>query len=849
MFSAQVRAHRRRLGMTQEDLAATTGVSVRTIRNLEAGQTGRARPATVRLLADAFELAGDERDRFCRSALDGTDQQPADKAPTSAAGTPPAHGRPVPAQLPADVAGFVGRTGQLRQLTELLDDHDRPAAVVISAIAGTAGVGKTALAVHWAHQTLDRFPDGQLYVNLRGYDPDQPATPAEVLVRFLTALGVPGTDIPAGLDERAARYRTELTGRRMLIALDNAATVDQVRPLLPGTGSCMVLVTSRDSLAGLVAVNGAHRFDLDLLPPADAITLLRRLIGHRVDADPDAAATLATQCAHLPLALRVAAELAVARPTTPLADLVVELADQQHRLDLLDVDGDPRAAVTAVFSWSMRHLPVDAARTFRLLGLHPGPDIDVYATAALTDTSLSQARLALDRLARAHLVHPTGPARYGMHDLLGAYATTLTTAHDADADRRAASTRLFDYYLVTAAAATQHLRHVDAHSRPGTATPATTPTPDLADPGTARRWLDTERPCLVAAAVHTATHGWPAHAVQLSMTLYRYLESGHYIDALTIHAHARDAARQAGDPAGQAHAQLGLGGTNIRLGRLELATEHFVQASALFQQAGDLVGQARVLTNLGVVEDHRGFYQAAADRSEQALALYRQTSHTTGEAIALHNLGVAEDHLGRHQAAADHLEQALALYRQTSHTIGEAMALHNLGLAEMGLGRYQEAADRQEQALALYRQAGYPRGEAWALFGLGSVQTHLGRPDQAIALHRRALTLFRESGERGGEIRALNGLGEAALAAGRPADALTHHITALSTSVIPDQQARAHTGAGRAHHMLGDLVRARHHYEHALALHTRLGSPDAHDVVACLIALDASPDTGHDQHD
>ncbi|GAB3856619.1 tetratricopeptide repeat protein [Dactylosporangium cerinum] len=577
--------------------------------------------------------------------------------------------------------------------------------------------------------------------------------------------------------------------------------------------------------------------------------MLRRLIGHRVDADPDAAATLATQCAHLPLALRVAAELAVARPTTPLAELVIELADQQHRLDLLDADGDPRAAVTAVFSWSMRHLPVDAARTFRLLGLHPGPDIDAYATAALTDTSLSQARLALDRLARAHLVHPTGPARYGMHDLLRAYATTLTTAHDSDADRRAASTRLFDYYLVTAAAATQQLRLVDAHGRPGTAAPATTPTPELAGPGTALRWLDTERPCLVAAAAHTATHGWPAHAVRLSMTLYRYLEGGHYIDALTIHAHARDAARQAGDPAGQAHAQLGLGTINVRLGRLELATEHLVQASVLFRQAGDLIGQARVLTNLGVVEDHRGHYQAAADRLEQALALYQQTCHTIGEAMALHNLGVAEDHLGRHQAAADRLEQALVRYRRLGYPREEAMTLHNLGLAAMGLGRYQEAADRQEQALALIRQLGYPRGEAWALYGLGSVQTRLGRPDQAIALHTQALTLFRESGERGGEIRALNGLGEATLAAGRPADALTHHTAALSTSVIPDQQARAHTGADRAHHILGDLVRARHHYEHALALHTRLGSPDAHDVGACLIALDASPDTGHDQHD
>ncbi|MEV0566819.1 tetratricopeptide repeat protein [Dactylosporangium sp. NPDC050588] len=868
MFGAQVRAHRQRRGMTQEELAARTGVSARSIRNLEAGRIDRPRASTVRLLADAFALRGDDRDLFFRSALDDAGQQPADAAP--------ARGRPAPAQLPADVAGFVGRTDHLRHLTKLLDNADRSATVVISAVAGTAGVGKTALAVHWAHQARDRFPDGQLYVNLRGYDPDRPASPDDVLARFLDTLGVTGPDIPADLDERTARYRTEIAGRRMLIVLDNAATVEQVRPLLPGTGPCMVLVTSRDSLAGLVAVHGAQRLTLDLLPPDDAVTLLRRLIGHRIDADPTAAATLAAQCALLPLALRVAAELAVARPTTPITELVDELADHQQRLDLLDADGDPRAAVTAVFSWSIRHLPPDAARTFRLLGLHPGPDFDAYSAAALTGTGLAPARHALDRLARAHLVHPTGPGRYAMHDLLRAYATSLANAEDPETGRRAASIRLFDYYLATATAAARLLHPAGAQDQSGTPPPVAA-APDLTDPETAQRWLDAERPCLLAAVTHTAVHGLPTHAVRLSMALYEHLEGGHYIDALTIHGHARDAARQTGDVAGQAHTLLALGTTNLGLGRTDPAGEHLAQALTLFQRAGDQVGEARVvlnlgrvddhrgrhqvatehheralilyrqlgdaigearvLTSLGNVEEHRGRYEAATNHHRQALTLFRQDGHTIGEAMSLMNLGVVEDFRGLYQAAAEHHGQALALFRQTGYPRGEAMALHNLGIAEMRRGRYQASAEHHEQELALCRRLAWPRGEAWALDGLGSVHTRLGRPDRAADLHQQALALFQKSGERDGEARALNGLAEAAIAAGRPADALPHLTTVLRTAPR-DQRARAHASLGKAHRALGDPALARHHYDHALTLYTDLGSPHAADVRADLTALD-----------
>ncbi|MGH8921280.1 MAG: NB-ARC domain-containing protein, partial [Actinomycetes bacterium] len=390
------------------------------------------------------------------------------------------------------------------------------------------GVGKTALALRWAHRVRGDFPDGQLYVNLRGYDPGQPLSADDVLAGFLRALGLAGHDIPLEVDERAAAYRSLLDGRRMLVVLDNAATVEQIRPLLPGTPSAMVVVTSRDSLAGLVARDGARRLGLDLLPPEDAVSLLRVLIGARVEVEPDAAMTLANQCARLPLALRVAAELAVARPTTSLAVLVAELVDEQLRLHLLDAGGDPRTAVRGVFSWSYQHLPADAARAFRLLGLHPGPDLDLYAAAALTDTTPGQAQHLLGLLARAHLVHTASAGRYGMHDLLRAYATHLATDEDSGHERRAVLTRLFDYYLAIVVAAMDTLVPAERHLRPRIPDPAP-PGPVVADLITARAWLDAERAILAAICAHTARYGWPGHTTRLATTLFRYFEiSVHY---------------------------------------------------------------------------------------------------------------------------------------------------------------------------------------------------------------------------------------------------------------------------------------------------------------------------------
>ncbi len=321
---------------------------------------------------------------------------------------------PVPAQLPPDVRAFAGRRAELASLDGLLRENgESPTAPTIVAITGTAGVGKTALAVRWAHRMCHLFADGQLYVDLRGYDPEQPVSPSDALASFLDALGVRGPEVPAGLDDRAARYRTALAGRRMLVLLDNAATVEQIRPLLPGTPSCVVLVTSRDALAGLVVLLGARRLDLDVLPIADAIALLRRLIGARVDAEAATAELLAEQCARLPIALRVAAELANSHSARKLIDLVGDLTDRLQRLEMLDDCDDPRAAIRAVFSWSYQHLPADAARAFRLISLHPGPSLDVRAAAALAHTDTHHARRALGVLTRAHLVQVDAAGRTG----------------------------------------------------------------------------------------------------------------------------------------------------------------------------------------------------------------------------------------------------------------------------------------------------------------------------------------------------------------------------------------------------------------------------------------------------
>jgi DNA-binding SARP family transcriptional activator/tetratricopeptide (TPR) repeat protein len=721
----------------------------------------------------------------------------------------PQHVWVAPAQLPADVDAFTGRTGELAALDKLASTIGPPgrerladsgSAAMVIALSGTAGVGKTALAVHWARRVRDAFPDGQLYVNLRGYDPGQPVAAGDALAGFLRALGTAGQDIPRDLDERAAAYRTLLDGRRMLIVLDNAGSVDQVRPLLPGCPSVLVLVTSRDSLAGLVARHGARRLDLDTMPRQDAMALLRTLIGDRAETQPAATAMLARQCARLPLALRVAAELAVTSPAMTLTELAGELADEQRRLDLLDAGGDPGSAIRGVFSWSYGHLPDAPAQTFRLLGLCPGPDLDAYAAAALTGATPAQASQVLGLLARTHLIHRTRPGRYGLHDLLRAYAAGLAATLDAEADRHAALTRLFDYYLTAAAAAMDALVPAERQLRPRVDDPGV-PVPPMDSLAAARTWLDTERAVLVAASTHASAHDWPVHATRLAGTLYRYLETGgHFPDAITIHSGARHAARRLGDRAAKATA----------------------------------------LTNLGIIDWRQGRYRQAASHHRQALKVSREIGDRSGEATALNNLGMVYERQGRRRQAADHYQQAAIWSAELADRSGEARALANLGGIDCLEGRYEQAAGHLHQALVSFREIGDGQGEAAVLAGLGIVAGGLGHYERAAEYYREALSLAVRIGDRPGEVEAHNGAGVVLLAAGHPVRARAQHQAALTlASHIGDryEQARAHDGLARGYLVTADPGRAWLHWQHALSLFAVLGAPETDDVRTELAAL------------
>ncbi|WP_203780410.1 tetratricopeptide repeat protein [Paractinoplanes rishiriensis] len=737
-------------------------------------------------------------------------------------------------RLPPELARFTGRTAEVEWIRrELGDDRRDRGPVVISAIEGMAGIGKTQLAVHAGHLVLrERSVDQVLFVNLRGFHPDAgqpPADPAAVLEGFLRLLGETGQQIPHDLEGRAARYRDLLAGRRVLVVLDNAAGADQVRPLLPRDGNSPALITSRRALADL---RSATHLALDVFTPGEAVEFLARATP-RLPAGDDstAAARIADRCGHLPLALGLVAGHIQAKPDWSLTDHA-DWLDERHHQRRLDT------GVELALNLSYQHLPPDRRRLLRLLALHPGHDLDAHAAAALAGTDPDTARTHLGLLHGDHLLQQASLGRYTFHDLVRAYATTLAHDQDRPSQRRAALTRLFDHYLAAAAAAMGTLHPTESRPQPHPPS-AGTPDPDLADPAAALGWLDTERPNLVAVAVHAATHGWPAHSTRLARILHTYLDGGHYTDGLTVHTHARRAARDNGDPAGQAHALNSLGLAYQRLGRPEPATEHFEQALELFQQVRDPAGEARARNHLGNAAVRAGDYREATDQFTRALDLDRQSGDQIGEARTLNNLGNVHWRLCRYQEAVNYDNQSLFLFRQAGDLFGEASTLDSLGYAEMRWGRYEDAGRHLRQSLALFRKLGNHTGEASVLDSLGSIETRLGRPDRAVDLHQRALTVLREAHHRFGQVWALNGLGEAAHAAGRHAEAVGHHTDALAVDVCDrQQQARAHTGLGHAHLSLGHPDLAREHYERALTLYINLGTPEADEVRVLLRRLD-----------
>jgi len=516
----------------------------------------------------------------------------------------------VPAQLPADVSGFAGRAEHLARLDALLAGGaaEAPTAVVISAVSGTAGVGKTALAVRWAHRVADRFPDGQLYVNLRGFDPGgQVMAPAAAVRGFLDAFEVPAERVPASLEAQLALFRSLLAGRRVLVVLDNARDAEQARPLLPGTSTALVVVTSRSQLTSLVAVDGAHPLTLDLLTADEARELLARRLGReRVAAEPAAVEQVIGCCARLPLALTIAAARA-AQSGFPLTALACELVEASRRLDALDA-GDAVSQVRAVFSWSYTALSPAAAGLFRLLGLHPGPDISAAAAGSLAAVPPAETRRLLAELARASLLTEHVPGRYGFHDLLRAYAADLTHTVDPGDQRRAGIGRVLDHYLHTAHTADRLLHpHRDpiplALPPPG---PGVTPE-QPADYGQALDWLAAEHPVLLAAVGLAADAGLDTHCWQLAWALATFLDRrGHWHDLTTTWQAALTAAGRLHDPAAQADAHRLLASAHTRLGRYPDAHTHHTHALHLYTRTGDHTGQAGTHNNLAILWELQG---------------------------------------------------------------------------------------------------------------------------------------------------------------------------------------------------------------------------------------------------
>jgi DNA-binding SARP family transcriptional activator/tetratricopeptide (TPR) repeat protein len=720
----------------------------------------------------------------------------------------------IPAQLPADVTAFVGRGAQLELLDRALEsasqDGRRTGPVIISAIAGTPGVGKTALAVHWAHLVRDRFPDGQLHVDLRGYSAGLPRRPIDALTTFLNALEVPPDQIPVDVESAAALYRTLLSDRRMLVLLDNATGPDQVRPLLPGSPGCLVLITSRDRLAGLVARESASLITLDVLTAAEAEGLLADIIGRRRTAvEPAATADLAAACARLPLALRIAAASLVSQPHRGIADYVAALRGG-NRLATLQIENDDQAAVRAAFDQSYATLGPHARRMFRGLGLVPGKDVTAAAAGAMVGGDLSDEAAAdrvLDRLAAAHLVRRGPTGRVSFHDLLRSYAAEMSVAEDAPAERAAALDRLHAFYLDRVGAAARRLYAQALRLRTEDAGAVFESAP------AALAWLDAELSNLVPAVLHAAEHGPKPAAVLLAdgMRGYFHLRRGSGADWFAVAGAALAAATAEGDLRGQAAAQLSLADANQRQSRYETSMAHFAAALVLFDQAGWLDGRGVVLGNLGFVYWQIGQLDHAVEHITGALEVTRQTGRLIGTAMNLDNLGAVHREQGRLADARQHSEAALAIHRDIGSTLGEAIALTSLAEAELGLADLDAAAGHAELALTKLQETGDRGNETEVLRVLAMIHRDRGSLDTAIEYARAAVTVAAETGDRRIEAGALTTLGSLEQRLFQHAEAVAHHRAAVDLAhriAAGYQEAEALLGLAAAEQHLGQSADA-----------------------------------------
>ncbi|TCO59561.1 tetratricopeptide (TPR) repeat protein [Actinocrispum wychmicini] len=738
--------------------------------------------------------------------------------------TLPIHRTPVPTamfSMRTDITTFTGRTDELHSLVAAaLDGLDSEVrAIAIHAVDGMAGVGKTVFSVHAAHHLADRFPDGRLFVELHGHTPGRtPVAAVEALDSLLRAAGVDPTMIPPKLEDRARLWRDRTAGRKILVVLDDAADHDQVRPLLPGPAGSLVLVTSRHRLP---ALDGVSTLTLDVLQPAQAVNLLERLAGDRHD--EHAVAEIVARCGCLPLAISLAGAQLRAHPRWTARYLADLLAGEHERLEHLAA-GD--RSVSAAFTMSLRHLPVAQQRLFRLLGVHPGPEIDAHAAAALAEAPVREVQRLLEALYTYHLIQETAPGRYQLHDLVRSYATTLATELDPD-DRRQALHRVLTYYRAMAQTANTYLPTYHTATSPQV-TIAPADMPPMADSADAQAWFTAELPTLTACVQHAAAA--KDHVIHLAASLQPFLRLNDYTgQARHIHQTALAAAVHLGDRQGQANTLINLGRLQYQQSEYDAAADTHSRALRLYTELNDQLGQANALDNLGDVQRLQGRYDAAVHSHAQALKLYVELNDRLGQANALDNLGDVRRQQGEYDAAVHNHALALKLYVTLGDRRGQATALTNLGAVGYPRGEYEQAADNYTHALELYAALGDRRGQVNALMGLGGVRFLRGEYEQAAGKFTRALELCTASGDRRGQANALIGLGSVRRQRGEydAADLdLTHALRLCDALGYRWGQATALTHLGTVRRQRGRYAAAAENFARALELYAGLGDPD-----------------------
>jgi tetratricopeptide (TPR) repeat protein/transcriptional regulator with XRE-family HTH domain len=807
-FGELLRQLRTDAGLTQEKLAFAAGLSPRAISDLERGVNKTARKDTARLLADALLLSGTARAGFEAASL-GLPARAGPPARSVAATTP---------VLPHDIRSFTDRETDFEQLLATVTGAGGLAGIY--AIDGMAGVGKSAFAVHAAHFLAPRFPDGQIFLRLHAHTAGhRPVDPIDALASLLLTTGVPAEQIPATLQRREELWRSHMAGKRVLLLLDDAASHEQVTPLLPGAPGSLVLVTSRRHLS---ALGDAVSMCLKTLGPPHAAALMIRLAG-RPDLDPadPAVGEINQLCGHLPLAIEMLARRLHHHPAWSAADLARELAAARDRLGFMHAEN---LSVAAAFDLSYLDLTSGQQRLFRRLGLHPGTDIDSHASAALDDCSPAEARQRLDELFDQHLVTEPVIGRYRLHDLIREHARALAEMDDS-AGREAAVTRLTDYYVRAAATIGRHFNRGG-----GAAGDTDAGIPSVRTRAEAARWMEAERANMHAIVDYAAQRGWPGPGIAIAGAMSGFLRiHGHWTQMRILHTTALETARKTGYRQGEAGVLTSLGIVQRLIGDYEAAAAALTRALELCEQLDDLEGQATALVPLGIVQRLTVSFPAAAATLSRALRLHERTGYPLGQADALSELGCVQRLSGEYEAATASYRRALDLYRELDDQHGLADSLRGIGRVQHETGDHAAVVSAYARALQFYSDLGDRLGQAHTLNFLGIAQ-HVS-DDYLAAEHTmaEALALYRDLGHRLGQAEVLNSLGDLS-AVSDPGQARDFYTQALAlardlTALL--EEARALEGIGTSDIQDRKPGRDGTCLRQALALYHRLGSPHA----------------------